>query len=93
IDARMRRTRERPLPTGRLEPNVALASGSFLAVVSLTTLALVTNPLTTTLLRVTLQKQADHIEAVRQLKLFFPRMKLYPLHGRNPPLASQALLR
>ena len=46
IDARMRRTRERPLPTGRLEPNVALASGSFLAVVSLTTLALVTNPLT-----------------------------------------------
>ena len=49
IDSRMRRTRERPLPTGRLEPNVALASGSFLAVVSLTTLALVTNPLTTIL--------------------------------------------
>ncbi len=49
IDARMRRTRERPLPTGRLEPSVALASGSFLAVVSLTTLALVTNPLTTLL--------------------------------------------
>ena len=46
IDARMQRTRERPLPTGRLEPNVALASGSFLAVISLTTLALVTNPLT-----------------------------------------------
>ncbi len=49
IDARMRRTRERPLPTGRLEPKVALASGSFLAVVSLTTLAFVTNPLTTIL--------------------------------------------
>jgi len=49
IDARMRRTRERPLPTGRLEPSVALASGSFLALVSLTTLAVVTNPLTTIL--------------------------------------------
>jgi protoheme IX farnesyltransferase len=49
IDARMRRTRERPLPTGRLEPRVALASGSFLAVLSLTTLALVSNPLTTIL--------------------------------------------
>jgi hypothetical protein len=30
---------------------------------------------------VTLQKQADHIEAFRQLKVFFPRMKFYPLHG------------
>ncbi len=49
IDARMRRTRERPLPTGRLEPHVALASGTFLAIVSLTILALVTNPLTTIL--------------------------------------------
>ena len=49
IDARMRRTRDRPLPTGRLEPSVALASGSLLAVVSLTTLAVVTNPLTTIL--------------------------------------------
>jgi len=49
IDALMRRTRERPLPTGRLEPGVALASGSFLAAISLTTLALVTNPLTTLL--------------------------------------------
>ncbi len=49
IDSRMRRTRERPLPTGRLEPNVALASGSFLAVVSLTALALATNPVTTIL--------------------------------------------
>jgi len=49
IDALMRRTRERPLPTGRIEPGVALASGSFLAAISLTTLALVTNPLTTIL--------------------------------------------
>ncbi len=49
IDARMRRTRDRPLPTGRLEPSVALFSGTFLAVVSLSTLALVTNTLTTVL--------------------------------------------
>jgi protoheme IX farnesyltransferase len=49
IDALMRRTRERPLPMRRLEPGVALASGSFLAALSLTTLALVTNPLTTIL--------------------------------------------
>jgi protoheme IX farnesyltransferase len=49
IDALMHRTRERPLPMRRLEPGVALASGSFLAALSLTTLALVTNPLTTIL--------------------------------------------
>ena len=49
IDARMHRTRERALPAGRLEPRVALVSGSILAVVSLTTLALATNPLTTLL--------------------------------------------
>lgn len=49
IDARMRRTRERPLPAGRLEPGSALISGTVLAIVSLTALAFVTNPLTTIL--------------------------------------------
>jgi protoheme IX farnesyltransferase len=47
IDALMRRTCERPLPAGRLEPRVALISGSILTVVSLALLAWATNPLTT----------------------------------------------
>jgi len=49
IDALMRRTCERPLPAGRLEPGTALISGTILAIVSLTTLWIVTNPLTTAL--------------------------------------------
>jgi protoheme IX farnesyltransferase len=49
IDARMRRTRDRPLPSGRLEPWVALAVGLGLPSVALPALALFTNGLTATL--------------------------------------------
>ena len=49
IDGRMRRTRERPLPAGRLEPATALVSGTILSVVALAALALATNLLTTIL--------------------------------------------
>jgi len=44
LDAQMNRTRTRPLPAGRLEPRVALVSG-----LSVATLALTTNTLTTSL--------------------------------------------
>jgi protoheme IX farnesyltransferase len=49
VDARMRRTRDRPLPSGRVEPVVALALGLVLPAFALPVLAAVANPLTATL--------------------------------------------
>jgi len=46
IDGRMRRTRDRPLPAGRVEPFVALALGVMVPAFALPALALVANPLT-----------------------------------------------
>ncbi|HEY6098588.1 MAG TPA: heme o synthase [Anaeromyxobacter sp.] len=46
IDARMRRTRDRPLPAGRVEPFVAVALGVMMPAFALPLLALVANPLT-----------------------------------------------
>src|SRR5512138_3497431 len=45
-DALMRRTRDRPLPAGRVEPMVALALGVAVPVFAIPVLALVANPLT-----------------------------------------------
>jgi protoheme IX farnesyltransferase len=49
VDGRMRRTRERPLPAGRLEPWVALALGLGVPAVALPALGWFTNGLTATL--------------------------------------------
>jgi protoheme IX farnesyltransferase len=46
IDARMRRTRDRPLPAGRVEPFVALALGILVPLFAIPMLALVANRLT-----------------------------------------------
>lgn len=46
VDARMHRTRDRPLPAGRVEPFVALGLGIAVPAFALPTLALVANPLT-----------------------------------------------
>jgi protoheme IX farnesyltransferase len=46
VDARMRRTRDRPLPAGRVEPFVALALGLLVPAFFLPVLALAANPLT-----------------------------------------------
>jgi protoheme IX farnesyltransferase len=46
VDARMRRTRDRPLPAGRVEPLVALALGLGVPALALPVLALAANPLT-----------------------------------------------
>jgi protoheme IX farnesyltransferase len=46
IDARMRRTRDRPLPAGRVEPFTALALGIVVPAFAIPGLALVANPLT-----------------------------------------------
>src|SRR5512140_1874324 len=49
VDALMRRTRDRPLPSGRLDPWVAVAFGLGIPAVALPALALYTNPLTAAL--------------------------------------------
>jgi protoheme IX farnesyltransferase len=46
VDARMRRTRDRPLPAGRVEPFVALALGILIPVFALPILAMAASPLT-----------------------------------------------
>jgi len=46
VDARMRRTRDRPLPAGRVEPVVALALGLLVPAFALPVLALAANRLT-----------------------------------------------
>jgi protoheme IX farnesyltransferase len=46
VDARMRRTRDRPLPAGRVEPFVAFALGIAIPIFALPVLALVASPLT-----------------------------------------------
>jgi len=48
-DARMRRTRDRPLPSGRMQPQTALVVGCLCALVGLLYLALAINPLTSLL--------------------------------------------
>ena len=45
IDATMSRTRDRPIPSGRMAPNVALAFGIALGVLSVIVLAAAVNPL------------------------------------------------
>lgn len=49
VDALMRRTCNRPLPSGRLQPEVALGFGLFAAVLSLPFIRLAANPLTAAL--------------------------------------------
>lgn len=49
IDGRMRRTRDRPLPAGRVEPAVAVALGVVMPAFALPLLALVAGPLTAAL--------------------------------------------
>ncbi len=50
IDARMNRTRNRPLPAGRMEPGTALGFGVVVAIASVALLGLATNWLAATLL-------------------------------------------
>jgi protoheme IX farnesyltransferase len=54
IDSEMTRTRNRPLPAGRLQPRTALVYGSFLAALSVATMAVVVNAVAAALLAVTI---------------------------------------
>lgn len=66
LDARMRRTRNRPLPAGRIEPAVALALGLALPAFALPALALALNPLTALLALVALVSYAGVYTPLKQ---------------------------
>lgn len=84
FDALMRRTRTRPLPSGRLQPQTALIFGVASAVVGMTYLGLAVNLLTSVLAAVTL---------VSYLFIYTPLKRITPLNtlvgavpGALPPL-------
>ncbi|KAB2960651.1 MAG: protoheme IX farnesyltransferase [Thermoanaerobaculia bacterium] len=54
LDRRMKRTARRPLPAGRMAPDLALAWGALLAAIGILVLALAVNPLTGLLAAATL---------------------------------------
>jgi len=84
LDGRMRRTRNRPLPAGRVEPGAALASGLILAALSLAVLAAATNALTTSLGAVAL---ATYVLAYTPLKRLTPwAVFVGAVPGAIPPL-------
>ena len=87
-DALMSRTRRRPLPTGRLSPEIVLAFGSLLAVVGLTLLATCVSSLSASLGWVAL---SSYVLAYTPLK----RVTTWSLHvgavpGALPPLIGWA---
>ena len=84
IDARMRRTRTRPLPAGRLEPRHALAFGAIAVLAGIALLALRVNGLTAALACVT---------CVAYLAIYTPLKRVTPLNtlvgaipGAIPPV-------
>lgn len=78
VDAKMHRTRERPLPTGRMHPNEALAVGVILGPVGVIYLAAFTNGLTALLAALTV---GSYVFAYTPLKR---RSSLSTLMGAVP---------
>lgn len=84
VDGLMERTRDRPLPAGRLDPRLALAVGLALAVVSVPLLTIVVNPLTALLGAVAL---VTYVLVYTPLKLRSPIALLVgAVPGAIPPL-------
>ncbi|HSB37419.1 MAG TPA: heme o synthase, partial [Thermoanaerobaculia bacterium] len=86
LDARMARTRNRPLPSGRLSPRAALVFASALSVVGIAELAVFVNGLTAALAATTL---------ISYVGLYTPMKKVSPLStivgavpGALPPLGG-----
>ena len=84
VDARMRRTRTRPLPAGRMEPRQALAFGIAAALAGVAILALAVNAVTAALASLT---------CVAYLAIYTPLKKVTPLNtlvgaipGAIPPV-------
>ena len=91
VDARMARTRHRPLPDGRLQPGEALVFGAALLAAGLTHLALLVGPLPATVTAAI---------AVVYLLLYTPLKRVTPLcslvgavPGALPPVAGWAAAR
>ncbi|HEX9669921.1 MAG TPA: heme o synthase [Thermoanaerobaculia bacterium] len=91
VDARMRRTAERPLPAGRLDPDVALLFGVGLAVAGLLELALAVNLLTALLGALAL---AGYVFAYTPLKRVSSLNTVVgAVPGAIPPLMGWAAVR
>jgi protoheme IX farnesyltransferase len=91
LDARMRRTRNRPLPSGRMPVNVGLTLGIITTLLGSVSLALTTNRLTGVLALAT---------AVVYLGLYTPLKKVSPIStfvgafpGAMPPLLGWTAIR
>ena len=85
-DGRMRRTRARPLPGGRLEPQRALLFGSLLAAAGIVSLALTVNGLAALLVALTL---LSYVMLYTPLKSRSPLCTLVgSLPGALPPLVG-----
>lgn len=90
-DALMMRTRERPLPTGRLSPDVALAVGVFCGAVSIPWLTLGVHPITALLAAAAL---ASYVGAYTPLKRRSPAALLVgAVPGAIPPLLGWSAAR
>jgi protoheme IX farnesyltransferase len=87
-DKRMRRTATRPLPAGRLDPNLARAFGLALGLVSLPVLALATNVVTSVLGLVALVSYVGVYTPMKQRSMFALIVGAVP--GALPPLMGYA---
>jgi len=87
-DKRMRRTRGRPLPAGRLDPSLARAFGLLLGIVSLPVLALGTNLVTSVLGFVALASYVGVYTPMKQRSVFALIVGAVP--GALPPLMGYA---
>ncbi len=90
-DALMRRTRTRPLPEGRLSPEIALAAGLLLSAISVPLLASTTTPATALLAAVAL---VTYVVAYTPLKRRTPfALLIGAVPGAIPPLMGWAAAR
>jgi protoheme IX farnesyltransferase len=88
IDGRMRRTRDRPLPAGRIEPFTALALGLMVPAFALPILALVANPLSALLAFVALASYVLVYTPMKQRSTLALFVGAVP--GAIPPLLGWA---
>jgi len=84
VDARMRRTQDRPLPSGRVEPGSALAIGLALPAFAVPLLALAANPLTALLAAVALVTYAFVYTPMKRVSA--AALLVGALPGAIPPL-------
>ena len=87
-DARMRRTEDRPLPSGRITPNAVLLLGAGLSVVGLAWLLFAVNPLTALLGAVTLASYLFIYTPLKRVTVLNTAIGAVP--GALPPLMGWA---